>query len=213
MPKITVTRATLKNHFQYGKWVYLAIAVGGIALGMLLFDMTEHRARPEHRVDIELVQGGFADAEALHDVAAQVLAVGQQKEPLLEEVNFYSVSYTGDPSDVYGVQKFATMVYAGEGHIWIVPDILFETLIEQGAPMPLDDLITQNILRPGDADLSAFTRSTPEDPTERVYALPATLIPSLTLADYHLQDRCAVILQSCPTPELTAVVLQALMEA
>ncbi|MEG0144948.1 MAG: hypothetical protein RR739_02665 [Clostridia bacterium] len=215
---------TFKNHLHYRKWVYLAIVVFGFFACDLAYTMTEYRPPSERKVDFQLVQAGYMDTQALEPIAAKALAEVQIVDPTLEAVSLYSISYSGDSAkDIYGAQKYVVMVAAREGAVWVLPHALFEQLYLQGGLLPLDDYVAQGLFPVGQADLSRYTRPesmgktdeagvplAPSGP-ERLYALPATLMPGLARFGYAVEDACVVMMGYCANPETSARVLGSVM--
>ena len=218
-------KADIKNHFQYRVWVYLVIAVIGWFAADLLYTVTEYRPPAERKVEFQLVQGGYMETEALEAlVAPQALSDGQAYDETLEEVAFYSISYSGDGGqDVYGAQKYVVMVAAQEGDVYVLPRVLFEQMHAQNGLMPLDELVAQGLIDTAGLDLSGCVRPEPSDETdeegaplppsgeEHLYGLPASGIKGLKEAGYATEDAFVVIMGYCKNPETTAVVLSSVM--
>ena len=216
----------IKNHFQYRVWVYLLIAVAGWFAADLLYTVTTYHPPSERKVDFVLVQGGFLDTEALSaSLSAPALVQGQAYDQTLEEVEFYSISYSGDSTaDVYGAQVFLVRIAAQEGDIWILPQTLFTQLHVQGALMPLDDFVEQGLLHTQGLDLSRCILKAPSEQTsedgaplppdgeEHLYALPVSGLKGLEEIGYQTQDAYAVMMGYSANPQTSAAVLDWVME-
>ena len=219
-------KGDIKNHFQYRLWVYLLIAVAGWFAADLLYTVTAYRPPAERKVDFVLVQGGYPDTEALSAaLSAPALAWGQAYDPTLEEVGFYSISYSGDSSaDIYGAQVYLVRIAAQEGDIWILPENLFDQLHVQDALMPLDDFVEQGLLHTQGLDLTNCLRPAPSEQTdedgaplppdgeEHLYALPASGLKGLEQIGYQTQDAYLVMMGYSANPQTSAVVLDWVME-
>ena len=98
MPNTKLTRDKLKNHFQYGKMIYLVILAVAALIGNLVFTITVYHAPNERRIDIELI-GIYADAStpaAQEAQAVNVLAL------LLEYKNAHFADF--DPMDEFTLE-------------------------------------------------------------------------------------------------------------
>ncbi len=225
MPTSKITWAEIKNHLHYGKWAYLLIALVAWFGFDLIYTMTEYRASAEHKVDFQLVQGGYMESEALSEVAARALKVGQAYDGTLEEVQFLTVQYSGDAqTDIYGAQVYTVRMQAREGDIWVVPRRLFDQLYEMDAFMRLDDYIARGLLDVAGADLSAVTLPAPSKETAEdgsplapdgemgVYGLPVSMMPGIRQAGYVAEDAVIAIMAFSTNPDTAAVVLQAAID-
>ncbi|MDO4547859.1 MAG: hypothetical protein Q4D04_07175 [Clostridia bacterium] len=221
MPDTRITKDSLKNHFHYRKWIYVIIIAVCYFVTDLIYTMTEYRPPDERKVDFQLVQSGIVDTEAMQAVADAALIEAQQFDPTLEQVEFISLSYSGNAEeDIYGVQRYVVMIAAQEGDVWILSNELFLSLYIEGAVLPLDDYICEGILDvPADA-VEEYTLYEPsgqmdEDdnyiiPTsgeKHVYACPASLMPGIERYGYDTQGKCAVIMSYSANPETSAKVL------
>ena len=238
MPNTKLTKSSLSNHFDYGKKVYIAIALVTWLLADLLFSTTEYRPPNERNVDIQLV-GAYADTEGLVETAAVALEAGQAYERKqaeeagiigegdaydtpLQTVSFYSLMYdTANTEDVYGVQKYMVTLAAQEGDIYIVNRVLLDDLVLQGVAVPLDPYIDAGILDPGDRDLSRVTFDEPienegETPSgnRHIYALQADSLYRMLDEDigYFTLDKYMLITTFSKNQETSAAVMQSLID-
>ena len=157
MPNTKMTREKWKNHFQYGKMLYIVIALVAVLVADLVYTMTTYQAPNARRVDIMFVQS-YTDTEQLDDFAVEALADGQSFDETLEELTFQSIAYDpSDSSDYYGSQKFMVMLAAQEGDIYILPESLLESMVDQEIVISLDDYIESGVISALDADLEAGT--------------------------------------------------------
>lgn len=218
MPNTKLTKKRLNNHFHYSKWIYILIAVVSWVAIDLTFSITAYRAPADRKVDIEVV-GSYVNIDGLLPFAEAALSVGQAADPTLEEVNFYSIAYSGE-DDMYGIQKFVVMLGAQEGHIYIVGRSQLEQLVSSGAALPLEGYIESGALAASGLDLSEVTfaepaeeEGQPEGP-EHVYALPASGLNRMLEEDisYDNRDKYLVVMAYAPNPDTTVAVLNSLLE-
>lgn len=219
MPNTKLTKEKWANHWQYHKFIYVLIVLLVAFCGDLLFQVTAYRAPNERKVDFELV-ADYADAEFFQTYSEKALADGLAFDETLEEVNFYSLAYSGSEDDTYGVQKYMVMIAANEGHVYFLSYDLMKQLVEQGAALPLDDYIDQGLVKPADwMDLSVTTFKVTDDEGiselgEKIYALPLGQLYGVMEDDVHydIRDKYAVIMSYVQNPETTAVVLQSVID-
>jgi hypothetical protein len=236
MPNTKLTRAALSNHFHYGKYIYAALILAAWMLTDLVYTATEYQSPNERKVDIQMV-GAFSDVEKLGEVARTALEAGQRHEinidrlngvdvdgeeyePPLEEVSFYSIDYdTENKEDPYGVQKYMVTVAAQQGDIYFVNRVLMEQLVNEGVAIPLEGYIEAGILEPGDRDLDAVTFSAPQSEEggapgdTHVYALRAdTLYRLIDEGIYDMRGTYMIITVFSANPETTAVVMQSIID-
>lgn len=219
MPNTKLTKEKWANHWQYHKFIYILIILLVVLCGDLLFQVTAYRAPSERKVDFQLV-ADYADAEFFDTYSEKAIADGQAYDETLEEVSFYSLSYSGGADDTYGVQKYMVMVGANEGHVYFLSYDLMKQLVEQGGVLPLNDYIGEGLLKPAEwMDLSETTFHVTEDESlselgERIYALPLGQLYGVMEDDVHydIRDKYAVIMAYVKNPETTAVVLQSVID-
>ena len=90
-----------------------------------------------------------------------LLKAGQAFDDTLEEVQFLSITYSGDgAADYEGAQVYMVQVYAGDNDIYIENKKMMEELIDQNYCVPLDTF----------EGFEEFTRRHPE--VEVLYAVP-----------------------------------------
>jgi hypothetical protein len=216
MPNTRVTKERLKNHLHYGKWIYLLIAVVAWFAVDLTYQMTEYRPDKYHRVDVQLVGNSIMSDVGLDAVSQKALTAVKPQDERLEEVNLYNIAYSGDPNtDVYGAQKYAVMLAAGEGSVYFVNRTLLESMVAQGGAMPLDDYVKSGKLP---EKLSVTLPDVDENgsPTgnSHVYAVDVSGL-GLMLSDdiaYDSRDKYAVIFASCVNPDTAVAVLNSLID-
>jgi hypothetical protein len=173
--------------------------------------MTEYRPDKYHKVDIQLVGNTIMRDEALETVGKNAVAAVSLQDPKLEAVTFLNIAYSGDAtSDMYGAQKYAVMLAAGEGAIYFINRPLLENMVAQGGALPLDAYVDSGVLP------KALAVSLPEmdadgNPTgaTHAYAIDASGLGGMLADDigYDSRDKYAVIFASCVNPDTAAAVL------
>lgn len=219
MPNTRMTKQKWVNHWRYNKFQYLLIIAVCVLCGDLLYQVTAYRAPNERKVDFQLV-AEYSDADFFTPYAEVALKAGQAFDDTLEEVNFYSLMYSGGSDDVYGAQKYMVMIGANEGHVYFVNHELMEQLVLQGAALPLNDLIDAGHLKTTpEMDLSKVTYTVKDDEAlsalgDKVYAMPIGELYGAMTDDVHydVRGKYAVIMIYVPNPETTAVVLQSVID-
>jgi hypothetical protein len=212
MPDTRVTKEKLKTHLHYGKWVYILIAAVAFFVVELTYTMTEYRPDKYHRVDIQLVGNATMQDEALEALGKSAAVAVSAQDPKLEAVNFYNISYSGDAStDIYGAQKYAVMLAAGEGGIYFINRPLLESMVAQGGALPLEAYVESGVL-PGELAVSLPETDEEGNPTgnTHLYALDASGLGGMLSDDigYDIRDKYAVIFASCVNPDTAAAVLR-----
>ena len=79
MPNTKLSKALLKNHYQYTKAIYLGILIAAVMIADVIFTITEYRSPGNRSVDIELV-GVFSDTENAAPFEQIALEAGQAFE-------------------------------------------------------------------------------------------------------------------------------------
>lgn len=216
-----LTKDALKNHWHYGKWAYIIIALCTFFLGSMAFDMTRYQSPRERTVEFQVVTVLPNTIEAGNELANALLPAGQAYDPALEEVTMEYLMFSGDAeSDPYGVQKYVTYLHAGVGSVYILPKNLMEQLVALDGAMELDSYIESGVIKADGLDLSACTLPKPDEdgnPTDElhVYAIPISDLQRLKQPDIgiNIDNMYMAMLSSCPNPDTAAFVMQLLRDA
>lgn len=216
MPDTRITKAKLKNHLHYGKWVYILIAVVAWFAVDMVYTMTEYRPDRYHRVDVQLVGNSTLQDAALEQVAQAAVAAVAPRDPKLEQVNLYNIAYSGDAStDIYGAQKYTVILAEGSSSIFFVNRGLLENIVSQGGALPLDPYVESGTLP---KNLAVTLPETDEDgkPTgeTHVYAIDASGLGAMLSDDigFDVRDKYALIFGACVNPDTAAAVLRSLFD-
>ena len=230
MPSTRLTRERLRNHWQYGKWVYVVILAAAYFLGSMVYTMTAYRSPADRRVEFHVVTDRLRAVEPMQAIAQGLLPEAQEYDPTLEVIDVIQMMYSGDPeTDMYGAQKFYTFIQAGEGNVYLLPEALMVQMAQTGGALELDAFIQSGALDVAGLDLSGVTFEEPvfdEDEDEtgavtgaprptHVYAIPCKHMARLAQEDTMLDidNLYMVVMGYCKNPDTTAFVLNAFMEA
>lgn len=199
-------KGTLRNHWVYGKWIYLLIVLLVIGLVELLLPMTAYRPPAEHKTDIAVV-GYFSDVEPLGKISAAIMENPQAVDPVLEQVQIDGIAYSGDPeTDMYGATNFQVKLGAAVYDVYFLPEALKDQLMGMEGLQPLNALASMELL----SDLLPNATD-----GENVYAVPLASLTRLNEPDigYDSQDKYAVVAASSKNPELAVKVLARVLNA
>lgn len=236
MPNTKLSKALLKNHYQYTKAIYLGIIVAAVMIADVLFTITAYRSPGNRTVDIELV-GVYADTEKAapfeqialeagqaferaRDEAAGIDVNAESYEPALEQVQFLTMMYDMTSEDAYyDQQRYMVSLAANEGDIFIVERPMMNDLIRQGLAVDLTPYIESGVINPGDRDLSRVTYpetvddGQPATGKECIYALQTDSMAGLwNELQYDFRDRYMVLMVYSDNIDTSAAVMQSLIE-
>ena len=131
MPNTRITRQKWKDHFSYAKKVYIIGILLALGAASLIYSVTRYQAPNERAVQIALVDS-YTAPEKLDEIVPALLKAGQAFDDTLEEVQFLSITYSGDgAADYEGAQVYMVQVYAGDNDIYIENKTMMEELIDQ----------------------------------------------------------------------------------
>lgn len=142
MPNTKITKQKFKDHLPYAGKLYILGFIIAIAVASLLFTVTRHVPDDEFSVEIALVDN-YVAIEHLEPDCETLLAMGQAVDPSLEQVTFFTISYSenaaNDESGYYGAQLYQLQIMAGTNDIYLQSEVLTRGLIEMGGCVPLED--------------------------------------------------------------------------
>ena len=232
MPNTKITKERFKNHYQYGKMIYLCVIVVCGMLADILFTVTAYRAPDERKVDIEFV-GYYSNFEQAAAHQQEALAVGQAFELArdqaagidvnaedyelpLQEVNFLQMMYDMNGEDAYyDQQRYMVTLAANEGDIFVVTRELMLGLIDQDLAVDLTPYIESGVIDPGERDLSRVTFPETVDPGEPatgkecVYGLQADTLAGLwNEFEFYYKDKYLVLMSYSANQDTSAAVMQ-----
>lgn len=235
MPNTKLTRERWKNHFHYGKFIYIVVIIVAAMVADIVYTMTTYHAPNARRVDIQLV-GSYIEFgedresfeqialeagqayELQRDEAAGVDVTAEDYEIPLEEVKFLSLDYDPNSDDaVYGQQKYTVTLAAQEGDIFFVSRALMNELVELELAVDLTPYIESGLLVPGERDLSKVTYDVRVDGEatgeQAIYALQAAPMTKMWDAlSYDYRDKYMVVMTYSQNPDTAAAVMQSLIE-
>lgn len=162
-PKLSMKE--IRHHFNYLGWLYIFVPVIMIFGWSLIYAVTEYTPEESKVLSFYMV-GQYSDYDAVEALKNEIAP----EFPEMEEFDFLSITVE-NVYDAANWQRFFTYVYAQQGDVMIIDKEIFDVLITDGLFMPLDDLISATDV--GDIDLTLTTGVTEEDPTPRIYGIPA----------------------------------------
>ena len=146
VPNTKLTRQRWKDHFYYGKWIYIVLAIVAIFVTDLLYSTTEYRPPDERKVTVQFVSASATTGDDIENTTQQILSTLAPVDETLEAVEFYVINFSGDESDYYGAQKFFVELAAGENDVYVANSAILNSIIAQGAALPLDPYIESGLI-------------------------------------------------------------------
>jgi maltose-binding protein MalE len=143
MYQVTINKERLQNHLSYDWWKYLLAILITVIMWSLVTAMTRPQTPPDKKVDIFLV-GDYALDEYTEPVSQRIL----KEFPELLEVNIINIPIGEgiDPQlDMASRQKLMVMLGSQTGDIFVFNKQDYEQYAKQGAFIPLDDAIDEDI--------------------------------------------------------------------
>lgn len=237
MPNTKMTRDRLKNHFQYGKNIYIIIIILTIALADILYTATIYHAPSERKIDIYLVShnSDVTNAAPYEQVALEAGQAFERErdaangidvnspsyETQLEEVNFVSLIYDLYSEDgAYSQERFMLTLSTHEGDIYMVSRQLLEYFVQEGLVADLSGYIESGVIDPGERNLLKVTypefveKGKPATGNMCVYGLQIDTLTGLWDAfdfNYSL-DMYMVMMSYSDNKDTSAVVMQSLID-
>ena len=146
VPNTKLTRQRWKDHMYYGKWIYIVLAIVAVFVTDLLYSTTEYRPPDERKVTVQFVGSSATMAETVEQTTEQILSAVLPMDETLELVEFFALNFSGDDSDYYGAQKFFVELAAGENDVYVGSRTVLNSIIDQGAALPLDGYIASGLI-------------------------------------------------------------------
>lgn len=219
MPNTKLTRQRWKDHMYYGKWIYIVLAIVAVFVTDLLYSTTEYRPPDERKVTVQFVSSSATMAETVEQTTEQILAAVLPMDETLELVEFFALNFSGDDSDYYGAQKFFVELAAGENDVYVGSRTVLNSIIDQGAAIPLDEYIDSGLITvPEGAQL--YERREPlfdEQGNEmgtgetRIYGFSTDPLVQMPAQTYmNNEGNYFIITAMSPNPETAALAMQEL---
>ena len=171
-----ITKARLKNHWQYGWWKYLLMVVLVVMVVNVGFSVTAYRPPEDRRIEVYLCQG-WADAERFQ---ADLWPLLQEAAPDQEELTVMNIDLTGD--DIYANMQFSTYTAAQQSDLCLLPRSEVKKLASDEAWSAFADLtpyIESGRLNLGDISYAGVSFPA-EDGGTGIFAIPADTLYGLT---------------------------------
>ncbi len=169
--KTPLTKARLRQHWQYSWWKYLLLVVLALGGWNILFAVTAYRPPAEKIVDLYVY--GYADTEKL---GAYLAKVREEQLPEMEQMNAVEVL----PDETYGSMVLATRLAAAEGDLYVLPRTYFQQYASDGAFIELDGQTELIVLCESmGVDLERCWRLNTESGERHLYGFPVNGLPGL----------------------------------
>ena len=135
MPVTKFSWAALKENIRKFIAIYLVGIAIMLACSNLIWTMTRPRIPSEKSVTI-YIANEYSNPDALDSLAEHMLVEGQAIDETLEEVVFYSLTYTNPDEDYTGSMVLATRLSTGEADVFLCNEYALANL--QGAEAALN---------------------------------------------------------------------------
>ncbi|MFO7296631.1 MAG: hypothetical protein C0P72_011510 [Clostridia bacterium] len=214
MYRVVINRETLRNHLHYDWWKYVVGIVVTAMLWNLVSTMLRPQTPPDKKVDIVLV-GDYMLEEKAKPISQRML----EDFPELLEINFLNIPLGGniDPEiEMAGRQKLAAMMMVQEGDIYVLSRQEYETFAKQGAFMPLDEYIDDEMTKYISLEeLEEYKLSVQDenfqDNQPHVYGIPLKGITLFDDTGYNVEDKVMSIMVHSKNKEKAVEVMKWIM--
>ena len=146
--KTPITAENLRNHFTYGLWKYVLLAVFAVFGWNLLYSVTAYHSPQEKRIDVYVQTSTTSSAI----IDAFLEPIWKATVPDMETVS--SVVLMDASQDSSLEMQLFTYFAAGEGDIYILNEDTYKQYAAQGIFIPLDELIKNGTINVDGVDLS-----------------------------------------------------------
>lgn len=164
-----ITKERIQNHFAYSWWKYALLAIVAIFGWNLIYTTSAYKAPKDKRLDMTFVTYAISD-EITSMFQAEILA--RYPEEQVEDSLVSSIVYTTE-DNYYGSMQLMAYMGAAEGDIYVVTRERFDVFAQDGAFMPLDEMIADGRLDLHGLDVSRGIASY-EEGGKAVYGIPMT---------------------------------------
>lgn len=137
MPITKFSWAGFKENLRKFGAIYVAGILVTLLCTNLIWTMTRPRVPDDQSVTIYLADG-YSNPDALDGIAAQMLEAGKTFDETLEEVVFYSMSYSNPEEDYTSSVLMATRLSTGEADAFLCNEYAFENLTGADAVLNLE---------------------------------------------------------------------------
>ena len=177
--KMPITKEKIRNHFHYGKWMYLLLAIIALMGWNLIYTTT--RYRPPENLKVEFYADGYVDAAHQEKLDALMETIRADAIPDMEEVSCTSMGF----DETYGEMQFMVWVSAGQGDVYLLTKERFDYITSDGAMMDLQPMLDEGVLHADGIDLTAGYARDPETGKKMLCGIPADSFAGLK--DYGLE--------------------------
>ncbi|MBE5766167.1 MAG: hypothetical protein E7335_03175 [Clostridiales bacterium] len=219
MPNTKITKSRWETHFQYGKWIYIVLAILAICVSNLLFTSTEYRPPNSNKVTIQFVDHYAMVNDLTEDLAQTLLERVSPEDETLEAVELFSFTFTGQGADSHGFDKYYVELYVGENDMFITLEALARKIVNEGLALPLDEFVESGALTiPEGAEPLYMDEPIFDEDGNRVafgekHLYGFSTDPLVQLPRYAQMSHetgYAVMIHSCENPETTLRVVEEL---
>jgi len=147
--KTPLTKKSLRTHFTYNWWKYLAAVLASVFAWDLLYTTTAYRSPENLRVDLYIQTATVTEQSA----ADFLKPIWDEYVPDMETVNAVLLSPTSQ--EYYGSMQLSIYIMAGEGDLYLLSSSDFKNYASQGAFLDLQPFIDDGRLNVEGIDLSA----------------------------------------------------------
>ena len=147
---IRKTKEDFKHHLQYSSWVYVLLIVLSFVVVSLVYAQTAYRPPQDKRIDVYIQSSNLSAEQA----KAYLEPIRVSAVPEMEAVETVMMLPPAGEHDYYANIQLVTYLAAGDGDLYLLNAADFKRLASQGAFMPLDMLLPEEILRSQRLDLT-----------------------------------------------------------
>ncbi|MGI6189889.1 MAG: hypothetical protein GX041_05565 [Clostridiales bacterium] len=213
MYRVTVNKERLQNHLSYDWWKYVVAILVTVMLWSLITAMTRPQTPPEKKVDIFLI-GDYALDEHIQLVSQRML----DEFPELLEINIMNIPLGEgiDPQlEMASRQKLMVMLASQSGDIFVFNKEDYEQFAKQGAFIPLEKVVDEEILQYVSweelEDYKVKMEADPvsnEDTQPRLYGIPLKGVNLFKDSGYNTEEKVISVMSYSKNTEKAADVLK-----
>ncbi len=200
-----ITKDKIKNHFQYGWWKYVLLAVLSIFVWNLLFSSTHYRS-PEN-LKIEFYADGYPEASYGEKLNALMDTIHQEVMPDMEEVT----SLILDNTETYGIMQLTVWASAAQGDVYLLLNDRFGSLAMGDALMDLQPYIDEGRLTVDGIDLSKGYVRDEDTGSTTLVGIPADSLMGLDAYGLAREGTTLSILASCGNEDNAVLFMEYLL--
>ena len=171
--RMPITKAKIKNHFQYSLWKYLVLVAVSVLLWNFLFTITRYRT--PGTLKVEFFADGYSDADADAAMDSLLHTIHMEALPEMEEITYSRLVI----DSVYGDMQLMVWAGAGQGDVYLLFQDRFTNLAKGSAMLDLQPFIDQKLLHTEGMDLRRGKIRNDETGQMIQYGIPADSLAGL----------------------------------